>query len=662
MTRPVWYSQPFPPEGATAAEGIRSQLGRPELDLLTILVRESAQNSWDARLPAGTEPVDFRISLRNVSAAYANIWRDLLLRGAPLSAQLPLRSSLQKPTIPVMEISDRGTSGLGGPTRADHATPGERDFVSFVRNIGEPRDTELGGGTYGFGKGIFYLISKPGTILLHTRCKVGDGYETRLMGCALWKSYTASQPDGERRYTGRHWWGDTSSEVVEPLVGQEAIETAHRLGLKPFAEAETGTTIVVIDPNLDDREPAEAAEYLAHTMTWHLWPKMLDRPDAPSPMRFSVLCNGVNHTVPDPRTTRPLDLFVKAYEAMVGDEAKRLWCKHPKAHLGDLGLVKRLAPPIEPTPASRLVGLENLVHHVCLMRSAELVVTYRPGPKPPSEYTSYAGVFRADTTKDAVYAAAEPPTHDAWNPQSLEYPESTFIRTTFRRIDESISGLLNLGGTVREGSAKVSLGAASRLFSSLVGGTWGIGGATDYAKPGSTQTRPTHSESADELQEDDLQQGRRAPSNDMPPTAHQGQLLAAQNVRANPQEKGSGSQASRKAPRRRPRVQYAGEPYFDERSGHAVLIQEFQLPVPGPQRVRADIGVAVAGTAGRETDPPIGADNPELLGWENATTGLFFSSAMKLIEGGPDIWRAVIRPAPDTMTEIEIAVEAVTVP
>ncbi len=50
MTGPRWFSQPYPPEGASAAEGIRNQLGRPELDLLTILVRESAQNSWDARL------------------------------------------------------------------------------------------------------------------------------------------------------------------------------------------------------------------------------------------------------------------------------------------------------------------------------------------------------------------------------------------------------------------------------------------------------------------------------------------------------------------------------------------------------------------------------------------------------------------------------------
>lgn len=73
MTEPAWHSQTFPPEGASAAEGIRNQLGRPELDLLTILVRESAQNSWDAR--TGHAAVDYHLDLKIVSPAHAPAWR-----------------------------------------------------------------------------------------------------------------------------------------------------------------------------------------------------------------------------------------------------------------------------------------------------------------------------------------------------------------------------------------------------------------------------------------------------------------------------------------------------------------------------------------------------------------------------------------------------------
>ncbi|GAA0547485.1 hypothetical protein [Actinomadura livida] len=678
MTDAAWFSEPFRPEGGSVAEGIRKQLGRPDLDLLAILVRESAQNSWDARLADRGGTVDYRIDLQVVGPAQRTNWKEILSKGAPLATHLPIRETLNRSIIRLMSISDRGTSGLGGPTRADKAVTTNLDFVSFVRNIGAPRDRALGGGTYGFGKGIFYRVSKPGTILLHTRCRVGDRLETRLMGCALWQNYIAEDATGERPYTGRHWWGDVSGDVVEPLTGDAADMMAKRLGLEPFAPDETGTTVIMLDPSLDDREPTVAADYLAETIAWHLWPKMLDGAGGAPAMRFSVTCDGIEHPVPDPRETRPLNLFVAAYEGMKGPQRKRLKCHRPKKDLGDLGLVKRVVPPFEATAASRMVGIENLVHHVCLMRPAELVVTYRPGPKPPSEFQSYAGVFRGVEEMDEVYAAAEPPTHDAWNPQSLEYPASTFVNTTFRRINEELNGLLELGGNVRPGAAKIALGAASVRFASLLGGAWGTGGASDYGKPGDTRTPPTDfrtgsgdikptGPSVGGDAEDGL--GVLVPPERMPGTGG-GDAVAGGDRGPGAGDSGTGTsdfgRMGRDAPDaragagpvRRPRVEYVSEPYFDERSGTPVLIQEFRLPVPGAQRVRIDLAVAITG-AGRETEPPIGAAMPGLVGWED-TTGNLFGTPKYVIEGGDGtIWRAVVRPAPDTMTEIEVLVEAV---
>ncbi|MFD8000618.1 hypothetical protein [Streptomyces mirabilis] len=663
MTAPRWFSQPYPPEGASAAEGIRNQLGRPELDLLTILVRESAQNSWDARLVPSSAPVDYRIDMWTVGPAHAGVWRETLLDGAPSSTEhFPLRESLKRGSIQVLAVSDRGTRGLGGPTRADDAVDSNRDFVSFIRNIGEPRDTPLGGGTYGFGKGIFYLLSKPGTVLVHSRCRTVQGdLETRLIGCTLWKSYTAAEPHGGRRYTGRHWWGDTAGEVVEPLVGPDAETTAQRLGLRPFGPDETGTTVVVIDPNLDGLEPTEAADYLAETITWHLWPKMLAQGGTPPAMRFSVVCDGVQHTVPDPRETRPLNMFVAAYETMTGPDGNDLHCLKPKRYLGRLGLVKRIMPPLEPTRASRMLDIEDLVHHVCLMRPAELVVTYHPGPKPPSVNQGYAGVFRADVDMDEIYAKAEPPTHDAWHPQSLDRPESTFVQTTFRRIAEAQARLLSLEGVARPGASNVALGAASSLFSGLVGGAWGIGGATAYSKPGSTATRASKADDAEE----------RTPRSPLGrPISKAGSSYTDRpgaDATAGSNGLGTAGQPfidatdSGTLPRRRPRVQYVGDPYYDDRGDTSVLVQEFRLPVPGPQRVRIDLAVTLPGTGGRETDPPIGASMPVLVGWEDAY-GHVHPSETYVIDGGESVWRALVRPAPDTMTEIGIKVEAVRTP
>ncbi|MFI1537589.1 hypothetical protein [Streptomyces anandii] len=648
MTGPRWFSQPYPPEGASAAEGILNQLGRPELDLLTILVRESAQNSWDARVPDSSVSVDYRIDIWTVGPAHTDAWRDLLLAGAPNSDNFPLRETLRLGSIRVLAVSDRGTRGLGGPTRADDAVGPDRDFVSFIRNIGEPRDTALGGGTYGFGKGIFYLLSKPGTVLVHSRCRTPEGsYETRLIGCTLWKSYVAVENHVQRRYTGRHWWGDASGEVIEPLIGQEAEAAAKRLGLKPFGPQETGTTVVVIDPSLDEYQAPAAADYLGETIAWHLWPKMISCDDKPPPMRFSVTCDGIRHAVPDPRSTRPLNLFVAAYEHMRSPEGSDLKCHKPKRHLGRLGLVKRIMPALESTPASRMLGIEDLIHHVCLMRPAELVVTYHAGPKPPSANQGYAGVFRADEEMDDIYAKAEPPTHDAWNPHSLERPESTFVHTTFRRINEALDNLLSLSGMARAGASSVALGAASSLFSGLVGGAWGIGGATAYSKSGSGRTAGSNSSS-------DAASGRPSPGRSLQSSEPSGRPAI------DGREPDDGSRPA-SAPRR-PRVQYIGDPYYDDRGSVSVLVQEFRLPVPGLQRVHIDLAVTLPGTGGRETDPPIGASMPELVGWEDGTGRLHTSDA-PVVEGGDEsTWRAVVRPAPDTMTEIGIKVEMVNTP
>ncbi|WP_030686890.1 hypothetical protein [Streptomyces sp. NRRL B-1347] len=662
MTATRWFSQPYPPEGASAAEGIRNQLGRPELDLLTILVRESAQNSWDARSTPPSGPVSYSIDMWAVGPAHARAWRELLLDGAPTDVKnFPLRETLQRGPIQILAVSDRGTRGLGGPTRADDAVDADRDFVSFIRNIGEPRDIALGGGTYGFGKGIFYLLSKPGTVLVHSRCRDARGnYETRLIGCALWKSYVATGLEGDRRYTGRHWWGDNSGDVVEPLVDRAAEAMAMRLGLKPFGPEETGTTIVVVDPNLDELAPSEAAEYLAETITWHLWPKMLPEDGSAPSMRFAVTCDGIEHRVPDPKETRPLNMFVAAYEAMRGPSGIDLQCLKPKRHLGRLGLVKRIMPPLDPSRASRMLDIEHLIHHVCLMRPAELVVTYRPGPKPPSVHQGYAGVFRADEAMDEIYAKAEPPTHDAWNPQSLERPESTFVLTTFRRIGESLESLLSLGGTTRPGASNVALGAASSLFSGLVGGAWGIGGATAYSKSGSTSTYT--SRSSDTKAATSHQPGRSAPAGVRSGPGRRSADGPAGPAGVDSDQRsatdGPGSRAPG-TPRHRPRVQYVGDAYYDDRGTGTVLVQEFLLPVPGPQRVRIDLAVTLPGTGGRETDPPIGASMPVLVGWEDKD-GRLHDSETCVIEGEAEaVWRAVVRPAPDTVTEIGIKVEAV---
>ena len=69
--------------GAIKAEGIMNQLGRPTVDRLTVLVREAAQNSWDAADRSQSGPVNFGLDLRRLPDDVAAEWRQILRSAHP---------------------------------------------------------------------------------------------------------------------------------------------------------------------------------------------------------------------------------------------------------------------------------------------------------------------------------------------------------------------------------------------------------------------------------------------------------------------------------------------------------------------------------------------------------------------------------------------------
>ncbi len=270
----AWWSQPFAPEGSAAAEGLVQHLGRPALDPLTVLVREAVQNSWDARLGDGV--VTFDIDVRLLGARTA-AWREVLLPGPASESNVDLDRAL-RPDAAVVVVSDRNTVGLGGPLRAGTKAQGDEkaDFVQFLRNVGEPSDHKFGGGTYGFGKGIFYRLSRTGAILVDTKTAVGGPAGRRLMGAALGHSWYR----GDRRFTGRHWWGVVApDDIPDPAVDEQAAEIADVLGLPGFADGRPGTDIVILaadlgvtgaEPDTRPRTPHESATLLSSSVLWNV--------------------------------------------------------------------------------------------------------------------------------------------------------------------------------------------------------------------------------------------------------------------------------------------------------------------------------------------------------------------------------------------------------
>jgi hypothetical protein len=490
------YSEPYSASGNLTSVGILNQLGRPSLDIFDVLVREAVQNSWDARM-SDALPVRFGIAGWSLSHEHLETLRRIVFLKSPsgLSLNSDLLADIK---FNVLALYDRGTTGLGGPTRAD-VLPVEAEpssFADFVRNVGQPQPPvrNFSGGTYGYGKAAFYRISEVHTICVHTRCLSREKPQSRFIAAALTPSYS----EGGYRYTGRHWWGRCESGIAEPLLDDEADELAHHLGLPEHLDGERGTTILVLQPIWGERTPIEAMNLMAESLLWNCWPKILVNESGSPSMIFEMSWEGSPINIPEPNEFPPLQGFVQAMQYL---KEKKNTAKtplgriisidavHPQKHLGFLSLrrfpaLKRAALM---TGTEKTSPIEDACHHVALMRRAELVVKYLAGPPLPLDYVEYAGVFITDEGVDAIFADAEPPAHDNWVYEFLAaQSHRTFVRTALRRIKEAAEEFVRPSSTQIEGAETTSLGAFANEMGSLLPGEGGPG-ATFMPLAGSPQ-------------------------------------------------------------------------------------------------------------------------------------------------------------------------------
>ncbi|WP_133520218.1 hypothetical protein [Curtobacterium flaccumfaciens] len=441
-----------------------------------MLVREAAQNSWDAR--AGSDTVDFTVEVARLGEL-ASAWARRLTPAPDGGAVAQLPDYL-KPESVIVTVSDRNTRGLGGPVRAGSKAPdGTRsDFVQFLRNVGEARDNEFGGGTYGFGKGIFYRLSGASTILVDSYVADGTESERRLMGAALGASF---YNDDERRFTGRHWWGNVRDGIPDPLLGEDAASLASELGLPGFADGRTGTDIVIVGAQLDSPDSeidslTAAGEFLASSILWNLWPKIVRSDAEKAPMRFSVKVNGRPIEVPDPFGVPHLRPFAESLQIVRTDGGTPHTRKSAPRDVGrfatEIGAAEAHSSPV----VDRARPFVGAPHHVARMRLAELVVDYFPGPEHPDPFFSYGGVFRSTVESDEHFAAAEPPTHDDWVEAGLRGTSRGVVQNARHFIKRALEEKFGVAARA-QGRGAAGLGVVAARLARLAPGI-SAGGAT----------------------------------------------------------------------------------------------------------------------------------------------------------------------------------------
>lgn len=436
-------SERYAPTGNISGSGVRKSLGTPTLDSLQILIRESAQNAWDARLTEAST-VSFRVSIRVLTKPQHHALRTLLSAlpaGAP--TQSLLSRSLQQKSLSVIEISDAGTTGLGGPVRGDEepSCGDHPDFADFFRNVGSVRDRHLGAGTYGYGKSAMYRLSRCGTVIAYTQTTCAGRNVTRLMAASIGEAYE----DNGHRYTGRHWWGTRQRDsIVDPVTGADTHAIGESLGMARRGIRDRGTTILVLDPELEGRSHTQAANAVAECLAWFFWPKMIAAGSAEPSMIFEVAADDEPSCSLDVRSFPPLAILAEAMANAKKTGASTISCERPIQRLGRIGFARgpRLVRHTLDTGSEHPL-IPDRISCVALMRPVELVVKYLPGPPLPSDMVEYAGVFICDEEVEAHFADAEPPAHDDWIPDFLEGRAKSFVRVALRKIGMAMEHYAN---------------------------------------------------------------------------------------------------------------------------------------------------------------------------------------------------------------------------
>jgi hypothetical protein len=703
------FSEGYGPYGNTAAQGILNQLGRPGLDLFSILIRETVQNSWDARISDSTT-VHFSITGRTLTATQLDFLCHTVLAEEPEQLNLhKVLSSIASDGLQVLTISDRGTTGLNGPMRADapNDETGSRNFVNFLYNVGQSKDQQLSGGTYGYGKSILYRASQLHTICVYTRCFANGCLQSRFMVAAL-------QPPAEKtssNSTGRHWWGykNNQDKILEPVIGMAADELALGLGMPQFKEDDTGTSCMVLLPVLGDCSLYSVMQSISQSLLWYFWPKMLSNSDGKVPMHFSVYHEENLVPIPDPCDYSPLNGFVetmsllKTSSADTQDSLSRvvsITSQRPKRRLGRLALTRfpmQERRNQDSGESEFVLPVPNVSHHVALMRNAELVVKYLEGDRLPISHLEYAGVFITDTEVDASFAKAEPPTHDDWNIKSMtEKQDKVLVNVALREIQKELKDFVTPQTMTGRDEALLPLGTFADLLGRMFSG---VEGSAGYIQPseepvwrkqnkrpstegGGNGANTTNSEPFDFPEDDvtddnrDGQNGSRQSASSLTTgsdshdsdggkSSDEDSFSSQEAVTAKSGDQTS-SRDSQGTPstgiRRKAKIELLDEGQLTLLRDMPVVLTRFQVKHAANSRatrVEVEAGVLLD-NGDQESEPPANKTDPEVLLWIDSAGKERSGSEAVLIPGTDDnTWQVAVICPDDALLQINFVVKEV---
>ncbi len=199
---PAWHFRPMD-LGEVHVDPVHDEFFKAQ-DLADALVRESIQNSLDARVPRSRSPVRVRFRFASgQNALHPDAVREYFddLEPHLNAAARTMHTILPRAdeAMPYLLIEDFGTRGLTGDPHIDpELEAGEvkrNDFFYFWRNVGRSNKGEVDRGRWGLGKAVFTVASRIRTVFGITR-RVDDDRKL-LLGQSVLKTHVLN---GQRIY------------------------------------------------------------------------------------------------------------------------------------------------------------------------------------------------------------------------------------------------------------------------------------------------------------------------------------------------------------------------------------------------------------------------------------------------------------------------------
>jgi hypothetical protein len=509
------FSEKMSPLGVVNIDSITNLFAVTELDDVSVFVRETAQNSWDARDKSTAslgKGIDLDYRVRSITVALQASLDKVFFKDATGEIKNKLNRHTREGQTYLI-VQDKGTIGLAGPTLATEQGT-KNNYVAFLLNIGQDHPDATTGGSFGFGKTVFFKASAPKTILVYTRTKnAQEVLESRFIGVTLHKT------PGDKEHTGRHWWCEPGKsngiDIPRPIIGKEADKLAELIGIKPYEASETGTSITVFGPEFENLkregtnnpDPQTLADCLAEAANFWYWPRMEGGGSNDGKLRCKVWHQDALVSPFDYAQTSPFSAYKKCLEAIqraVSQGSSGITnsqfqqfheIKYFQSRVGYLCLMKfpkcerqlfksRIINHATGLPVSHPLnsflwrsGPEDpCSRHVALLRAPGQVIQYLRLSECNDNMLEYVGVFFLHPEGsnggafNKEFTKAEPAAHDKW-----EFNSSGVVAKTVDKIKDLVREFARPEAAGATSSAS-GMGSISTSLASLWSSGEGAGG------------------------------------------------------------------------------------------------------------------------------------------------------------------------------------------